>query len=92
VVKKSTSVKVDSATAPKNLGAQNDAAPIDAARAEMIWLAPNAITPYKNNPRQNAGAVGEVRKSIGKYGWLQPASVDALDAVDDDGEVNYAVG
>lgn len=34
------------------------------------------IKPYKNNPRQNDGAVGPVANSIEKFGWQQPIVVD----------------
>lgn len=36
----------------------------------------DAITPYKNNPRNNEKAVGGVAKSLQAYGWQQPIVVD----------------
>lgn len=34
------------------------------------------IKPYKNNPRDNSEAIGEVAKSIKAYGFQQPVVVD----------------
>lgn len=34
------------------------------------------VTPYENNPRQNAHAVAKVRESLREFGWRQPIVVD----------------
>ena len=39
------------------------------------------ITPYPNNPRNNADAVATVARSITKYGWRQPVVVDANNVI-----------
>lgn len=43
---------------------------------KTINLAIKDIKPYPNNPRNNEEAVKKVRKSIEKYGYIQPITVD----------------
>jgi len=43
-------------------------------KIEMLPI--DALKPYEKNPRKNTAAIGQVVKSLGKYGWRQPIVVD----------------
>ena len=34
------------------------------------------LTPYANNPRNNAGAIDAVAASLQEFGWKQPVVID----------------
>lgn len=52
----------------------------DTPHPEMEWVDIDDITPYENNPRNNAGAVESVANSIQAFGFNVPIVVDS-DAV-----------
>lgn len=44
---------------------------------EIIYKKPSELTPYKNNPRDNDGAVDYVMRSIDSFGFKVPIVIDA---------------
>lgn len=45
-------------------------------RMEIVYLSPDALVPYDNNPRMNEGGVEPVAKSIEQYGFKVPIVID----------------
>ena len=45
-------------------------------KKRIIYLSPEQITPYKNNPRKNDKAVPYVMESIQKFGFKVPLIID----------------
>lgn len=45
-------------------------------RMEIVYLSPDALVPYDNNPRMNDGGVEPVAKSIEQYGFKIPIVID----------------
>lgn len=43
---------------------------------EVVYLSPQELTPYQNNPRMNDGAVEPVAESIKAYGFKVPIIID----------------
>ncbi|GEM_PF-5084405 len=43
---------------------------------EIIYKKPSELTPYKNNPRDNDGAVDYIMRSIDSFGFKVPIVID----------------
>lgn len=50
---------------------------MDEIRKQIIYKKLDELTPYKNNPRNNDGAVGAVAASIREFGFKVPIVIDA---------------
>ena len=50
-------------------------------KEEIVYLPAAELKPYKNNPRDNAGAVNAVAESIRKFGFRSPIVIDENNTV-----------
>lgn len=48
---------------------------------EIIYLSPEKLKPYENNPRMNEGGVDPVARSIEEYGFKVPIVIDKNNVV-----------
>ena len=61
---------------PQEAGASLHGFAAQGTSLKITLTAPDAITPYENNPRQNDSAVDAIARSIEEFGFRQPVVVD----------------
>ena len=58
--------------------------------ADAEWVDIDSVKPWDKNPRKNAAAIGEVAKSIQRFGFASPIIVRRADGVIIAGHTRYA--